>query len=128
MSFNLASSIGEKILVLLLQEQHMDKTQARALVARFVTDSCTREDMRLIRTVAKKNSASTWNSLKTMIAALDTVRSGEVFVQDKKSTKRVSVKTTHKDTAYVRAASAHKAECHPRGGFVKGSGLHYERE
>lgn len=32
-----------------------------------------------------------------------------------------------KNKAYYKACKDHQKQCHPRGGFIKGSGLHYDR-
>jgi hypothetical protein len=43
-------------------------------------------------------------------------------------TKRVRKSTINKNQAYVDACIAHQSECHRSGGFVSGSGHHYDRE
>jgi hypothetical protein len=42
--------------------------------------------------------------------------------------KRVRKSTVNKNQAYVEACIAHQSECHRSGGFVSGSGHHYDHE
>ena len=42
--------------------------------------------------------------------------------------KRIPKVNKHKDSAYVEAAEKHKKACGKNGGFVKGSGYHYDKE
>ena len=42
--------------------------------------------------------------------------------------KRVRKESTHKDDAYFQEVRKYKKACSKTGGFVKGSGYHYDRE
>jgi len=41
--------------------------------------------------------------------------------------KRTIRKPKHKNEAYFNACNEHQKQCHPRGGFIAGSGRHYDR-
>jgi hypothetical protein len=42
--------------------------------------------------------------------------------------KRIPKVNKHKDSAYLEAVEKQKKACGKTGGFMKGSGYHYERE
>ncbi len=70
-------------------------------------------------------SGQVWRKFKKEMSLLETVREGESIAADVSDEKRVSKRAKHKDADYLEAVTEHAAQCHPRGGFIAGSRLHW---
>jgi len=56
---------------------------------------------------------------------LEVIQQGSVNIL---THKRVRKESKHKDDSYFQEVNKHKKSCSKNGGFVKGSGYHYDRE
>ena len=120
MSFTLARTIIRDIAPALLSAMALDL--ARGLARKIKKATFDRDDYEIIKAVC---SGPAYRKFKRDMANLETVREGESIAEEVSSAKRVSKRAAHKDAAYLDAVADHASRCHPRGGFLAGSRLHW---
>lgn len=118
-SVNLAQAIVRDIAPYLLAA--MQEDLAREFARKIRHETLSADDYEIIEAVC---SVPVWKAFRRKMRELETVREGEAFA-DGANAKRVSRPTKHKNADYFEAVEEHSIQCHPSGGFVAGSGLHW---
>ncbi len=120
MSFILARAIIRDIAPSLIGAMSLDLV--RGLARKIKNGTFERDDYEIVKAVC---SGPGYRKFKRDMENLETVREGESIAANVSDEKRVSKRAAYTDAAYLEAVADHASRCHPRGGFLAGSRLHW---